>query len=282
MWVLADLLDVLRCPLCAGSLRSDGATLRCAARHTFDIARHGHVNLLGDGGPGTADTAAMVQARADFLAAGHYQPLADALSSAAARIAASDPSPVLLDSGAGTGYYLGAALDAQPQARGIALDLSKFAARRAARAHPRIAAAVWDTWRPLPVRDATVSVVLDVFAPRNATEFARVLRPDGAVLIVTPTERHLNEIADLGGMLSVDARKDERLERRLSGHLDLVARDELSWPLTLAAAEVAWLIRMGPSAWHVDDAALARRIALLGSPVSVTASVLLSHYSRAR
>lgn len=283
--MLADVLDVLRCPLCAGYLRDDGAALWCPRRHTFDIARQGYVNLLGDAGPGTADTAAMVQARADFLAAGHYGPLASAITAAVADVAPAepppiDPSPVLLDVGAGPGYYLGAALDARPDGRGVALDLSKFAVRRAAKAHPRIGAAVWDTWRPLPIGDATVSVVLDVFAPRNAAEFARVLRPGGSALVVTPTDGHLAELVDLGGMLAVDAHKDERLARSVGSALELVERDELSWPLALAPGEVELLVRMGPSARHVDEPALADRVAALDAVTSVTAAVTLSRYRR--
>jgi 23S rRNA (guanine745-N1)-methyltransferase len=276
--VLVDVLDVLRCPVCAGTLGHDGAALRCAARHTFDVARQGYVNLLGGAGRGTADTAAMVQARSDFLAAGHYHPLAAAVASAVADVDTGDPSPVLLDAGAGTGYYLGAALDARPTARGLALDLSKFAARRAARAHPRIAVAVWDTWRPLPIRDAVVSVVLDVFAPRNAAEFARVIRPGGVVLVVTPTDRHLAELSDVGGMLSVDARKDERLERTVGRHLTLAGREELRWPLSLTGADVARLVRMGPSAWHLDEQVHTGRVATADALVSVTASVLIHRY----
>ena len=49
--------------------------LRCPSGDSFDIARQEYVSLLaGDAKPGTADSAEMVQARADFLGAGHYAP----------------------------------------------------------------------------------------------------------------------------------------------------------------------------------------------------------------
>lgn len=35
-----------RCPLCAQPLAEEGNCLRCAAGHSFDIARQGYVNLL--------------------------------------------------------------------------------------------------------------------------------------------------------------------------------------------------------------------------------------------
>lgn len=43
----------------------------------------------------------------------------------------------------------------------------------------------------LPVADASCDLVLNVFAPHDAAEFARVLRPQGVLLRVIPLERHL-------------------------------------------------------------------------------------------
>ncbi|WP_181958472.1 putative RNA methyltransferase [Nonomuraea diastatica] len=81
--MLADIVDYLSCPVCRAGMRIDAATVRCAQGHTFDVARQGYVSLLvGSRPPGTADTAAMVAARADFLDAGHYAPLADAVADA--------------------------------------------------------------------------------------------------------------------------------------------------------------------------------------------------------
>jgi 23S rRNA (guanine745-N1)-methyltransferase len=50
----------------------------------------------------------------------------------------------------------------------------------------------------------------------------------------------------------------------------------------LTREEAAQLVRMGPSAWHVDDGELAMRLATLPDPLTVTASVTLSRYVRAR
>ncbi len=90
----------------------------------------------------------MVQARADFLAVGHFASLADDLARAADEVAGSGRVPgCLVDVGAGTGYYLGAVLGRLPERAGLALDISKFAVRKAARAHPRIGAVACDAWR---------------------------------------------------------------------------------------------------------------------------------------
>ncbi|SOR80430.1 23S rRNA (guanine(748)-N(1))-methyltransferase [Streptomyces chartreusis NRRL 3882] len=161
------LLTVLTCPLCPSGLeRADGA-LRCAGRHTFDIARHGYVSLLtGHRRAASADSAAMVRCRASFLRAGHYDPLARALARLATELA--PPDAVVLDAGAGTGHYLASVLDALPGAMGLGLDSSAHALRAAARAHARGEAAGWDVWQPWPVRSGSAHLVLNVFA-RPAT-----------------------------------------------------------------------------------------------------------------
>ena len=50
----------------------------------------------------------------------------------------------------------------------------------------------------------------------------------------------------------------------------------------LAHDEMSQLVRMGPSAWHVDDDATASRLGQLADPTTVTMSVTLSRYVRAR
>ena len=159
--MLSDVLPLLRCPHCTGPLADAGPAVRCPRGHGFDVARQGYLSLLaGGGGTSTADTAAMVQARAAFLGAGHYDALSEAVAAAVGR------GPVV-DVGAGTGHHLARVLD-RVEGPGLALDLSKHAARRAARAHPRAGAVVADAWRALPVADAVAGTVLSVFAPRHA------------------------------------------------------------------------------------------------------------------
>ncbi len=273
------LLDVLRCPLCGGGLHLSAGALRCGRRHTFDIARQGYVSLLtGDMRAGTADTGPMVGAREVFLGAGHYAPLARAVADVASRWCGTHGT--VLDAGAGTGYYLAAVLDAAAETVGLGLDASKFALRRAARAHPRAAAAVWDVWRELPVRSGAADVVLNVFAPRNGSEFRRVLRPEGALVVVTPTSRHLAELRGAAGLLEVDASKEDRLARTLDAHFTFEGggAQELEYRLSLTAQEAHDLVSMGPSAHHVRPEELVGRIAAMGDAVETTASFAVAVY----
>nr|WP_307808205.1 methyltransferase domain-containing protein [Streptomyces oryzae] len=276
------LTRVVRCPVCRDGLEVAERSLRCPQRHTFDVARQGYVSLLsGAKRTVNADSAAMVQARVAFLEAGHYARLTEALARTVASVEPRGDDSVVLDAGAGTGHYLAAVLEALPGAVGLALDASQYALRRAARAHPRAGAASWDVWRPFPVRDGCVDVVLNVFAPRNGAEFHRVLRPGGVLLVVTPTERHLRQLRDRLGLLEVDPDKEERLERTLAGHFVRESTEALEYTVELSGQDVENLAAMGPAARHVEPEELRARVAALGAPVEVTASFGISVY-RAR
>jgi len=269
----------LRCPHCAADLRSDHPTLVCPAGHRYDVARQGYVNLLGGGAhTGTADTAEMVAARQAFFARGHFAPLIGAVAEQVEALGVAAPPGCVVDLGAGPGQYLAAVLDRLHDRVGLALDLSKHAVRRAARAHPRIGAAVCDIWRPLPVRTDAAALVLDVFAPRNGEQIARVLHPGGALLVVTPTVDHLAEVVGPLGLLSVDDDKPARVHRHLSPHLTLERETPVTFSMALSAADIAALVAMGPSAWHADHEQVARQVRDLREPLEVTASVVMSVY----
>jgi 23S rRNA (guanine745-N1)-methyltransferase len=270
--VLADAVHLLRCPVCSGELALDGAALRCADGHSFDVARQGYVNLV----PGPGDTAAMVEAREAFLRAGHLRPLSKALVEEA-RV---DVDGGVLDLGAGTGHHLARVLEALPDRVGIALDTSAPALRRAARAHERAAAVGADAWKPLPLRDGAAALVLSVFAPRNPDELARVLAPGGTLLAATPTTRHLYELVGALGLLSVPDDKADRLDAQLAERFEPAGRRSVEHAMFLAREEAAQLVRMGPSAWHLDERAADERLAALPDPLTVTASVTVSRYAR--
>jgi 23S rRNA (guanine745-N1)-methyltransferase len=272
--VLADILGYLRCPHCAGGVALAGGVVRCDAGHAFDVARQGYVSLLtGRPRAGTGDSAAMVGARESFLAAGHLDPLADALVSEARRTAGDG---CVADLGAGTGWQLARVLDALPSRHGVALDVSSPALRRAARAHARVGAVGCDVWGPLPLRGEVAGLVLNVFAPRNGAEMARVLRPGGALLVVTPTDRHLVELVSALGLLSVDTRKQERLERELGDRLPISRSEVVEWSMVLGRRDLEAVVAMGPSAAHVDRAGLRERSARLPDPVDVTGSATIT------
>lgn len=278
--MLSDAVSSLRCPVCQGPFGLRGAapfSLNCVAGHNFDAAKQGYFNLLtGKGTVFEADTAEMVAARNDFLGGGHYAPLTDAIAKLAAPVL-SAPGSLVLDSGTGTGHYLRTVLERTPAAA-IGIDISKFALRRAARLNPGAINLVWDIWRPLPLADHTVDAIIVVFAPRNPPEFARVLRPGGRVIVVTPRNGHLKEIADRTGMLSIEPGKDERLAESMQEFFTPADSVELDVELTLNGRDIADVAFMGPAGHHLERSALLASTAAESS-VRATAKFTLSVFT---
>jgi 23S rRNA (guanine745-N1)-methyltransferase len=273
---------MLACPVCQEPLAPlpGGTGLRCPAGHAFDRARQGQITLLPPGHrPPSGDSAEMVADRAAFLSAGHFAGVTTAL---AVMVTEDDgPAPrTLLDLGGGTGHHLGALLEAVPDAVGVVLDASRYAARRAARAHPRALAVVADTWQRLPVRDGAADRVVVVFAPRNGAEIARVLRPEGRLVVVTPAPDHLGELVGPLGLLRVDPDKPARLAAALEPHLRPGATARHREVLSLDRTAVLTLVGMGPHARHLTRAAVRQALERLPEPVRVTVSVEIARYSR--
>ena len=292
---VASVADLLSCPVCAARslgdapLHADGRRLTCSAGHGFDLARQGYVNLLGRTEPGHADTAPMVAARERFLDAGAYAPLAQALVETSRQAHPAGPGPLaVLEAGAGPGWYLervlGGLTAAGWAARGVALDVSVAACRRAAvrasQSGVALGAVVGDVWGRLPVLDATLDLVLSVFAPRHAAEFARVLRPGGALVVLTPRPGHLSSLRSPLGLLGVEVDKQAKLEARLGEHLFIEGTRELSFTVSLDGPAVADLAAMGPTAFHVDGAALTDRLERVVTPVEVPVEVQLATWRR--
>jgi 23S rRNA (guanine745-N1)-methyltransferase len=271
---LEPFLDVLRCPVCRARLRPGHGSLRCPAGHTFDIARQGYVSLLTGIRATSGDDAAMVQARTRFLSTGGYAPISETLT----RLAA-DALPArgtVVDIGCGTGYYLAGVLDRLPGARGLGLDTSVRALRSAARSHPRAAAASWDVFRPFPLDDSTVDVLLNVFAPRNPSEFHRVLRPTGRLIVVRPTERHLAELRGrIPAMVTIDPDKERRLRQALDPCFEATGTRHVAYTAPLTRQDAIDLVGMTPSARHLTHADLTDQGPL---PARVTVSVLATSY----
>ena len=179
----------LICPVCGEILRRDARQYICENRHSFDIARQGHVNLLvvqqkHSLNPG--DTREQVLSRRAFLEKGFYEPIANALCDTAKELGAKGP---LLDVGCGEGYYC-TRLAESLHAELTGLDISKEAVRCAA-AKYKGHQWVCGTAAHLPVKDESVATLTSLFALTLPEEFGRVLTKGGLYFQVLAAQDHL-------------------------------------------------------------------------------------------
>jgi 23S rRNA (guanine745-N1)-methyltransferase len=246
---------ILRCPVCRHDLNPIGRSLVCERGHNFDLARSGYVNLLaGRGSRGAAgDGGTQLQRRKAFLASGHFDFIADAIVQRARTASRSASRLRIVDAGCGTGYHLGRVARhlfdrTDAPAHGLGLDISKQAARIGALQFKELAFAVTDLWTDWPIRSGSVDLVINVFAPKNFREMARVLAPDGLLAVACPGDEHLVELRHefrLMGMREGKARGYLEAMQPLFGEIGV---EHFRRRLALAPEDVINAICMGPNA----------------------------------
>jgi SAM-dependent methyltransferase len=201
----------------------------------------------------------MLAARQDLLRSGLFSPIADAIITASSQGLSDVASPRIADLGCGTGYYAVRLAQAIPSASFFAADRSPIAVRMAARTIPNSTGVVLDLWRPLPLRDTTADLAINVFAPRNPAEFARVIRRGGTLVVVVPTTDHLMELRTRGDLLDVPGGKDAFVTGQLvSAGFSAPHTVRVQYEAAVGSVQRAALVGMGPSSHHVtagpDDA----------------------------
>jgi 23S rRNA (guanine745-N1)-methyltransferase len=251
----------LLCPVCQADLNRSETTLRCANSHSFDVARQGYVNLLlekprGDSG----DSKEMLQARNRFLASGHYRQLSDAINQRVQRYLSGKDSlrstRNVLDIGCGEGYYLGRLkqfLDgdlAQSDYGYYGIDISKDAVRMAAASNKGIFFIAMDSREKILFADGSVDVLLNIFAPRNAAEFACVLAPDALLLSVIPGPDHLIELRTAFDLLSIEKEKQQKVVEQFADGFKFIDSQTMHYEMSLSNHDVVNLVNMMPSYRH--------------------------------
>ncbi|MFI8415692.1 23S rRNA (guanine(745)-N(1))-methyltransferase [Serratia sp. NPDC078593] len=238
------------CPLCHQPLTFVYPQWRCENNHQFDCAKEGYVNLLPvqhkrSKQPG--DSVEMMQARRAFLDGGFYQPLQQRVAQWLSG-ALSDDAQSLLDIGCGEGYYTSAVAGVLNQQRAMTvygLDVAKVAVRYAAKRYPAVSFCVASSHR-LPFADGALDAVLRIYAPCKAEELARVVKPGGVVMTVSPGPRHLYQLKEL---IYQQAQQHAELDETLPG-FELEGSESLAYPMSLPGEQAANLLQMTPFAWR--------------------------------
>jgi 23S rRNA (guanine745-N1)-methyltransferase len=126
----------------------------------------------------------------------------------------------------------------------------------AARRWPTLAFAVVDLWGEWPVDDATVDLVLSIFAPKNFGEIGRVLRPGGWLALAFPGPEHLIELRDRFKLLRQKEESSGRYAEMTARYVGPPFVARLHQRTVLEPEMVRAAILMGPNGRHVDPAAL--------------------------
>jgi 23S rRNA (guanine745-N1)-methyltransferase len=221
---------------------------QCQNNHHFDLAKEGYLNLLPvqhkhSGNPG--DNKLMMQARREFLEAGYYEPLSNAITM---MIATSHPQH-LLDLGCGEGYYSRKIEDRCSDTLMLhGLDIAKFAVAAAAKKQPKAQFIVASSNR-LPYADQYFDFVLRVFAPSNHLELMRILKANGLLLTVTPGPRHLWQLKEF---IYTEV-QEHSLESVVPLGFDCIDTQRISYKINPNPEHRLALLQMTPFAWRANE-----------------------------
>ena len=240
------------CPICQENLTLVEGSLKCNNRHSFDLAKFGYVNLAPQIKQSANYDKENFQNRQQILEAGFYQAILDAISDL---LASSENTETILDIGCGEGFYSRKLQENHPDKTFYAFDISKDSVQIATKSEPNWAVNwfVGDLAR-LPIKDASMHILLDIFSPANYGEFRRVLSKDGILIKVIPTENHLKEIRQrVQDQLTNKDYSNQDIKNHFQEHFTILSSQTASLTKTITAEQLQALRSMTPLLFHVDQ-----------------------------
>ncbi|HEW5494408.1 TPA: methyltransferase domain-containing protein [Streptococcus pneumoniae] len=240
------------CPICQENLTLLETNFKCCNRHSFDLAKFGYVNLAPQIKQSANYDKENFQNRQQILEAGFYQAILDAVSDL---LASSKTTTTILDIGCGEGFYSRKLQESHSEKTFYAFDISKDSVQIAAKSEPNWAVNwfVGDLAR-LPIKDANIDILLDIFSPANYGEFRRVLSKDGILIKVIPTENHLKEIRQrVQDQLTNKEYSNQDIKEHFQEHFTILSSQTASLTKTITAEQLQALLSMTPLLFHVDQ-----------------------------
>jgi 23S rRNA (guanine745-N1)-methyltransferase len=248
----------------------ESGSLFCPNRHTYDITRHGYVNLLTRPPKNSLYSRELFEARQRIilntaLYSALHETIAEGLDAflpvgsedRADRVTPGGAPRWLADLGCGEGSHLRRVLEHLGQAasgkgpviRGVGLDISREGILLAAKLHKHIPWLVADLAKS-PLQDRSLHAVLNILSPANYGEFRRILKPGGLCVKVVPGPWYLQE---LRSALFADEEKrtyqNDRTVALFRQQFRLLEHSGVRNAVLLNRSELGDLARMTPLAW---------------------------------
>lgn len=240
------------CPICQENLTLVETSLKCCNRHSFDFAKFGYVNLAPQIKQSANYDKENFQNRQQILEAGFYQAILEVVSDL---LSSSKNAKTILDIGCGEGFYSRKLQESHSEKTFYAFDISKDSVQIAAKSEPNWAVNwfVGDLAR-LPIKDASMDILLDIFSPANYGEFRRVLSKDGILIKIIPTENHLKEIRQkVQDQLTNKDYSNQDIKEHFQEHFTILSNQTASLTKTITAEQLQALLSMTPLLFHVDQ-----------------------------
>lgn len=246
---------MFRCPICSANMALRNInSLVCSNRHCFDLSKHGYVNFLSNQSK-TKYTKELFDSRRCIFQSGFYTPLKENIECLINEYLGTAPSIRLLDAGCGEGFFIPTPPAVNNQTMEVfALDIHKDAIISAARKNNAVNRIVGDLSN-IPLKSNSISLVLNVFAPANYSEFMRVMQDNGFIIKVIPNDRYLAELRGCAeGQLINKEYSNKRVLDYFHKNMACLDSVRLSYQLPVTEYQVENFIRMTPLMFSVDKA----------------------------
>lgn len=279
-------LETMLCPLDQYPLHRDAKTWRCSNNHCFDIAKQGYVNLLpvqNKKSLDPGDSQVMIQARRQFLDSGAYAPLGHALAEKVGELSTKNNALSILDAGCGEGYYLNTVCNSLLAARpelaltATGLDISKWAVRATRSRNVGLNGLVASN-RQIPLPDNSQDILLCTFGFPVFSEFQRVVKAGGHIIMVDPGPEHLIELRQ---QIYEDVKRSppSSLSAGISNEWQLSSERSLQFTTPVLSAELfEQLLIMTPHLYRASKAGRERAAKLEQLALSADVSIrVISH-----
>ena len=240
------------CPICQDNLTLVETSLKCSNRHSFDLAKFGYVNLAPQIKQSANYDKENFQNRQQILEAGFYQAILETISALLARL---ETAKTILDIGCGEGFYSRKLQESHSERTFYAFDISKDSVQIAAKSEPNWAVNwfVGDLAR-LPIKDASMDILLDIFSPANYGEFRRVLSQNGILIKVVPTENHLKEIRQMvQDHLTKKDYSNQDIKEHFQEHFTIQSSQIASLTKPITPEQRQALLSMTPLLFNIDQ-----------------------------
>lgn len=255
--------------------------MSCEQNHSYDQAKQGYWNLLlvqrkRSKDPG--DNPQMVAARTHFLDQHYYQPLADKISASVQLELTNNSNSRLLDMGCGEGYYTAQVEKAlsNTNVEIIGLDISKHAVKAACRRSKSIHWLV-ASGAQMPVPEQSQDLLLVMFSRLMPAAFAKVVKPDGLLLLAWPAQEHLLELRQSIYKEIKISEYDPTTE--LAEQFSCEKVDTLRFEFSLQSEQdIQALLDMTPHSQRINDDSMA--VLLASAPLHLTFHVNLGFFRR--
>lgn len=178
------------CPLCNKALKQINNSFKCSNNHNYDLSKEGYLNLLLNR-KNAGDNKVMVASRKAFLDKGYFNQLREYLENLLPKYNLLNKD--ILDLGCGDGFY-SSAIGSSTNLIGI--DISKEAIKIAAK-RDKVSRYIVASINNLPLAQNSVDGIINIFAPIDEDEVARVLKSSGLLIKVSPATDHLIELKEV-------------------------------------------------------------------------------------